>query len=440
MAPAATPLARAPAEHRRTQKARDGAGRLPTINNAVGTSSAGHPDRLWAASDLNGPSAADRNLPDMKSAKEGGFRIYACTRMPGLAPPGRGRPCRATAEAARDCFFDQSSGLMRPFFESAGGAAGARDPLLAAWCPSRTFGSSLGFVRSMLAGLAAVGRKLQPKFRVVTKADAPAWDSLLVALAEHIQLPATEANKAILSDAMLVLYPLRFGHDDAAARVKAASTWDSSPCVFLKGGRPSVGAGAASAYPDPSQRMRSKEDYMSKAGAKVPCASTSTDSDAAHCTVTTSKGKATYSTIRLAPKLRLGVHRFLLCARAGPPPLSQTMHAMHLCDQKACVNPTHLIWGTAGDNAKGHGVAEATRQQRGPCGYAHVLGEAAAGTAVEADTGVDSAGLDGSDVESAHEVEAAAPVAATMVGAATVEGEATAAEVAEAELAAAAEA
>lgn len=42
-------------------------------------------------------------------------------------------------------------------------------------------------------------------------------------------------------------------------------------------------------------------------------------------------------------------HRITLSVVSGPPPSPKAM-AMHKCDNTSCVNPAHLVWGTAKDN------------------------------------------------------------------------------------------
>jgi HNH endonuclease len=43
-------------------------------------------------------------------------------------------------------------------------------------------------------------------------------------------------------------------------------------------------------------------------------------------------------------------HRLVLWAYVGPPPVLGKYEALHLCGNKMCVNPTHLVWGTHKQN------------------------------------------------------------------------------------------
>ena len=55
-------------------------------------------------------------------------------------------------------------------------------------------------------------------------------------------------------------------------------------------------------------------------------------------------------------------HRYALILKVGLPPRPE-MQACHSCDNRACVNPTHLRWGTRLDNAD-----DARRRGRIPLG------------------------------------------------------------------------
>lgn len=46
-----------------------------------------------------------------------------------------------------------------------------------------------------------------------------------------------------------------------------------------------------------------------------------------------------------------GVHRIACEEAHGPPPFPGAV-AMHSCDTPACYEPTHLSWGTQGDNLR----------------------------------------------------------------------------------------
>ena len=59
-------------------------------------------------------------------------------------------------------------------------------------------------------------------------------------------------------------------------------------------------------------------------------------------------------------------HRFLCWAVHGPPPLCEQggrrMEVIHLCDNKFCLNPLHLVWGTHKQNSNPHLYMDAWRR------------------------------------------------------------------------------
>jgi hypothetical protein len=58
-----------------------------------------------------------------------------------------------------------------------------------------------------------------------------------------------------------------------------------------------------------------------------------------------------------------GAHRLVLWALQGPPPHVKDI-ALHLCNNKACLCPAHLMWGSAAENKKyGNPRFEGTTQE-----------------------------------------------------------------------------
>ena len=56
--------------------------------------------------------------------------------------------------------------------------------------------------------------------------------------------------------------------------------------------------------------------------------------------ITTADGRHTY----------IGAHRASLFLAKGGDLDNKDLFAMHICDNPPCVNPNHLVWGTALDN------------------------------------------------------------------------------------------
>ena len=79
---------------------------------------------------------------------------------------------------------------------------------------------------------------------------------------------------------------------------------------------------------------------------------------------TASVDSAGYGRFSVSKVIR-GAHRIALILETGPPPNSEVF-AIHSCDNKRCVNPLHLRWGTHLEN-----VEEAVLRSRFRRGEAH---------------------------------------------------------------------
>lgn len=53
--------------------------------------------------------------------------------------------------------------------------------------------------------------------------------------------------------------------------------------------------------------------------------------------------KQVYMRVQIAANVRDNAHRWVAWLRHGPPPQPQ-MHAVHLCNNKNCLNPYHIYW------------------------------------------------------------------------------------------------
>ena len=56
---------------------------------------------------------------------------------------------------------------------------------------------------------------------------------------------------------------------------------------------------------------------------------------------------------RVRPRVTYGAHALVLWAYVGPPPDAKRYVCMHVCDNKRCINPKHLYWGTRSMNKRG---------------------------------------------------------------------------------------
>ncbi len=83
----------------------------------------------------------------------------------------------------------------------------------------------------------------------------------------------------------------------------------------------------------------------------------------------------TYLTVTVGPRMYEKAHRLVLWQLQGPPPdvalpisrphnAGKRYYAMHTCNNKRCLNPAHIVWGTNAENARGlHDTAIELRKQ-----------------------------------------------------------------------------
>lgn len=207
--------------------------------------------------------------------------------------------------------------------------------------------------------MASIGNLLHCKFRVVSPGDVAGWDAAKVAVATMLGLRAHD----LVENSMLVQHPLR--------HTVAVQCRGSSPCMFLSGAGPKVDGGVDSRQvPEGDTQLARGVDYGQLPGVHiVPHLCRQVDGVGLYPSAST--GGYTVLTVGKGSTRRVThVHRFVLWALRGPPPDDGHRVAMHLCDNKACLNPCHLVWGTRSMNVAGH----APKQGASGVGYTHLLG------------------------------------------------------------------
>lgn len=81
-----------------------------------------------------------------------------------------------------------------------------------------------------------------------------------------------------------------------------------------------------------------------------------------------------YGVFYPSPGVQELAHRFALTQTAGAAP--EGAEALHACDNKLCVNPSHLRWGTHAENmadAAERGLAFAPNAERTHCRQGHPM-------------------------------------------------------------------
>ena len=75
--------------------------------------------------------------------------------------------------------------------------------------------------------------------------------------------------------------------------------------------------------------------------------------------------KPTYLRVQLFSRVRLGAHRWIAWLRHGPPPAGDwSMDATHLCNNKNCLNPYHILWVSDAGSSRDQRYASARSTRR----------------------------------------------------------------------------
>ena len=245
------------------------------------------------------------------------------------------------------------------------------------WSPA-SFNSWGNLTRSTYESLGALGSQLVDKFRVIPQEAVPTWLHKRDNLATMLGIEADDTEGLLMvENAMLINYPLRHTGIGNAANICPAG----SPCMFLSKQATRSKAGDAAKYPVGEE---GSNDYAERNDIRVVVPMTNGGSG-----VIFQRGKGYVSVaLRVSIKKRLttvpsagknpisvNAHALVLWALSGPPPNSNSIVAMHICDEKACVNPLHLTWATQSANRKGH-APEGAGGAGGSVAYQHMVTEA----------------------------------------------------------------
>ncbi|GLC63086.1 hypothetical protein PLESTB_001979200 [Pleodorina starrii] len=292
----------------------------PTLN-ATGGSHMTSPTSRWTRDDL-----------ETHLTRVGVARIYPAT-MPADVKP----------------LDDQLLRGMRAEFKA---AANSSDP--SCWHEDSTQ-TWQGVTKGTYTAMAELGNSLAYKYRVVTEDDLPAWEEMKNKLAQQLNM-TSEYQLMQVENAMLVQFPLKH---DMLEKEADANQLAASPCMFQTVEASNCRAGQQAQYPPGDERLGPRDLYTAVNGVHVvprlDGSTTIKPNKESKTAMVHNSSKKGYISLKLdkSGKGKVTAHELMLWAFIGPKKHPSSV-AMHLCDQKACVNPWHLHWGTRSQNRKGH--------------------------------------------------------------------------------------
>ena len=194
-------------------------------------------------------------------------------------------------------------------------------------------------------------------------------DGLMVGQVDWIQQRAQPPSLATRDKQAVELAALRRGGGAAAAaaavRARTIQHAVDTPCMFINqlGQQPGI--------PDAPTQLPQ--------GCTLHCTSKTHTHAPASDARPARPGEQRYMVVAVAANVRDTAHRWLAYLRLGPPPYTTSVtgggdrkrcEAVHLCDNKGCVNPYHIVWVSAGATGGQGGARGGWGEGGGAVGHA----------------------------------------------------------------------